>query len=137
MTSGLNISVDQGLVQPVIQAEIQAAIVRELAKDNGNLIREVVARVLTQKVDNDGKVSSYGGSKAYMDWVCEQAIRSATKSALEAYIRDSEELLMEEIEKQIKKNGKEMAKIFVESLMGAIKTSWRFSVSIDLPDSGN
>lgn len=81
--SGMQINVDEGLVKPIIQAEIEAAIVRELI-DKDEVIKEIVRVALTRKVDSKGETPGYArdGTYTYIGWLCHRAIKHATKEAI-------------------------------------------------------
>ena len=137
--SGMTLNVDENLVKPIIEKEIQAAIVRQLEAGTTNLIPKLVQAALNQKVDNQGRVSNsnYDNRYSYIEVLCNQAIQNAAKAGMEKYITDSIDIIQSEVEKQIRSQTKNIAKVFVEGLVGAIKTSWSFSVKVDLPEQKN
>jgi polyribonucleotide nucleotidyltransferase len=133
--AGMTLNVDEGLVQPIIEAEIQAAIVRQLESAQ-NLIPKLVQAALNQKVNAEGKVtsSSYDSKYSYIEVLCNQAIQKAAQEGMKKYIEDSLPIIQAEVEKQIRSQTRNIAKTFVEGLAESIKTEWRFSVTVKLPE---
>jgi hypothetical protein len=134
--SGMTLNVDENLVQPIIEAEIQAAIVRQLQGASTNLIPKLVQAALNQKVDYQGRVtgSSYDNRYPYIEVLCNQAIQQAAQEAMKQYIADSLPFITAEVEKQIRSQSKNIAKTFAEGLAGAIKSEWNFKLNITLPE---
>jgi len=132
-TSGMSINVDQSLVKPIIEAQVQAAIFAEMSKSSDKLIHGMVQSMLTQKVDSEGRPSdSYSAKSTYIEWLCMAAIREAARKAVGAWVTENQEKLDVEVAKQFKASGGKMAKIFVEGIMESLSTKWRMNVEIAL-----
>lgn len=132
--SGMTLNVDENLVRPIVEAEIQAAIVRQL-ESSQNLIPKLVQAALNQKVDYQGNPGrDYDNKYPYIEVLCNQAIRKAAEEGMRKYIEDSTPVIQLEIEKQIRSQTKNIAKVFVEGLAASIKSSWAFSVTVHLPE---
>ena len=134
MGSGMTLSVDDNLVKPVVEAEIQAAIVRQL-ENIDDLVPKLVRAVLREKVDSSGKVSSsdYRNSHNLLDVICRDAIQKAAKLSMKEYIKESADELRVEIKKQIEASSSELAKVFVGSLIQSLESKWSFTVKVNLP----
>ena len=61
----VSVEVSEGLIKPIIEAKIQAAILREFKADPTAFIDAIVARAMDTKVAADGKVSSSGYQNTY------------------------------------------------------------------------
>ena len=133
MTAGLQISVDQALVEPIVRAEIEAAIVAQL-NNVPDLVSKLVQAAMADKVDENGRKGQYSSDNKYLfiDVLCQTAIQNAAREAMKQYITDHSAELQDEIRKQIEKQKSGLAKAFVESLVGAVKVDWRFKVGIGL-----
>lgn len=136
MGSGMTVTtqVDDNLVRPVVEAEIRAAIVRQL-ENIDDLVPKLVKAVLLAKVNSDGKVSDRDYNNRYdlLDIMCRDAIQQAAKVAMMEYIEESADELRVEVKRQIEASSSRLAKIFVNSLIGSLESSWRFTVKITLP----
>jgi len=136
MGSGMTVTtqVDDNLVKPVVEAEIRAAIVRQL-ENIDDLIPKMVKAVLLAKVDSTGKVSDRDYNNRYdlLDVMCRDAIQQAATAAMKEYIEESADALRVEVKKQIDASSSNLAKLFVDGLTESLKTSWQFKVTVNLP----
>jgi len=136
--AGMTLQVDKCLVEPVIKAQIQAAIVRELGQTE-RLVEKVVAQALTVKVNSEGKhsKSSYRNEFTYLNWLTGDVIRRAAKEAIREYIEEVRDEIKVEVAKQIRKRSNDFATALVSGLADALKASWRFDVKVgfDSPDN--
>jgi len=136
MGSGMTLNVDSGLVKPIVEAEIQAAIVRELEKDT-DLVSKLVQAALQEKVDQDGKRTGRSYDKyLFIDVLCRNAIQKAAVVAMREYIDENTDTLRAEIKRQIKASAGGLAEVFVNSLVQSLESRWSFTVKIDLPGQG-
>lgn len=130
--SGMTLNVDNDLVKPVIEAEIQAAVVRELGQMQ-DLFPQMVKAVITTKVDRDGKPSSYSGNKTYLEWAFYKSINIAIQRAITEWIDANQDELQKELSKQIMASKSEFAQSVLSALVGAVANQWRFNVEVTLP----
>lgn len=130
--SGMTLNVDNDLVKPVIEAEIQAAVVRELGQMQ-DLFPQMVKAVITTKVDRDGKPSSYSGNKTYLEWAFQKSMHIAIQRAITEWIDGNQDELQKELSKQIMASKSEFAQSVLSALVGAVANQWRFNVEVTLP----
>src|SRR3990167_5397412 len=99
--SGLNISVDPNLVETIVRAEIEAAIVAQL-NNVPDLVSKLVQAAMADKVDEHGHKGRYDSDNKHLfiDVLCRNAIQSAAKEAMTKYIAEHSAELQEEIRKQ-------------------------------------
>jgi hypothetical protein len=126
--------VDDNLVRPIVEAEIRAAIVRQL-ENIDDLVPKLVKAVLRTEVDSTGKISDrkYNNRHDLLDVICRDAIQQAARAAMREYIEESADELRVEVKRQIEASSSRLAKVFVDSLVGSLETSWRFTVKVILP----
>ena len=136
MGNGMTVTtqVDDGLVRPIVEAEIRAAIVRQL-ENVDYLVPKLVRAALGEKVDSTGKVSDrdYSNRHDLLDVICRDALQQAAKTAMMGYIEENADDLRVEVRKQINASSNELAKVFVNSLTESLKVQWRFKVNVLLP----
>lgn len=106
--SDVNLSISQDVVRPIIEAKIQAAIVKELEGSAG-ILEKVVARVLMAKVDTEGKESCYARETTFVQWACHDAIRRATVDAVREVAEKMKPQLQAQIIKELEARKKEIA----------------------------
>lgn len=130
--SGMNLQIDDNLVRPVIEKEIQAAIVREMDKQK-ELLPQIVRAVLMLKVDQSGKPSSYSDAQDYITWVFRGAIQEATKTAIRDYLEKNNAAFQKELEKQIGLGKSDLAASMMKSLNETAQNQWRMTVNVEIP----
>jgi hypothetical protein len=127
------IKLDHALVESIIRAEVQTAIVGAM---NGReeMIATMVAAVLSEKVDDNGKPSSYSSARTYLSWFTRRAIQEAAREALTEYIKESHPKLVAEMKKQIAKQAAsgDLAAAFVGGLVKSVESTWRMNVEVSL-----
>src|SRR3990167_123719 len=81
--SGLNISVDPNLVEPIVRAEIEAAIVAQL-NNVPDLVPKLVQAAMADKVDERGNKGRYDSENKYLfiDVLCRNAIQDRKSTRL-------------------------------------------------------
>lgn len=133
--SGMTLNVDDTLVRPVIEAQIQAAVVRELEKMD-DILAEMVSKTINVKVDSDGRPRSgrgYGNDETYLEWQFRNAMRGAITRSITEWVENKQPEIQAEIEKQIMMNKSEFAQAVLSALVGAVGNKWRFNVEVNLP----
>ena len=130
MTYTLNIQVSESLVKPIIEAKIHAAIAATLKNAEG-LIDGIVDRILTTKVNDEGRVSNYQSENRYT--MIEQLARGAIKTAADAAVREwvdaQRPQLLESLKKALAKRHGGIADAMAAGLEEALKNSWTFNVT--------
>ncbi len=129
--SDVNLSISEEVVQPIIEAKVNAAVCEALGGTQ-EIVSSVITRVLNQKVDHtDGKPSrGYSSDITYVEWLCTKAIRDAATEAVKRYINSANDKLVAEVEKALQKKSKGFAVNLVKSLIDATESSWRMKVDV-------
>ena len=127
----LNISISNELIQPIIDAKIQTAIVMALESERENLIPKMVQAALLQKVDNTGKTSNYNSDNkyTYMEFMCNKAVQDASKAAFTDFIKEREADLKAEMMRILdtKKMKNALVKAFLDGLIGSATHNWKLN----------
>lgn len=132
----VSVNIGKDLVQPIVEAKIQAAIVESLSGFEG-LVDRAVARMMTQKVGHDGKVSQYSSDNKYpfIEIVCQQRIQEAVRAALEVWLEKKEPQILAAVEKEMNRRTGSLAKEFVAGLQDSIKSTWSTKVNVSFARS--
>lgn len=133
--TGMTVNVDEGLVTPIVQAEIEAALIREFEKVP-DVIHKIVHDILTVKVDYKGDVAarSYDQKSTYIEWLCREAVKEAARDALRKYIDGYRDELNKELEKQLMKQKDTIAAALIGNLVKATESMWKFSIYLSAPE---
>jgi len=133
--ASVEFKVDKELVETVVEQQVSLGIVKALGSE-GDIIRRIVSLTLADKVSSNGKRSQYERENTftYLEWLCREAIRTATKAAVANVVEQRQEQLRKEIEKQLINSMGDWARAFMSGMAEAMKSSWRFNVSVNLPE---
>jgi len=116
--SDVNISINQELIKPILDAKISAAIVSALGNSQ-QMIENVIGTVLSMKVDSEGKRrnDSYYDKTSFIEHLCIKEITEATKVAIKEYFTAHGDLLKKAMKKYLDKNTDNIAESFVKQLI--------------------
>lgn len=132
---GVSLNIDEEMIQPIIEKQIQTAVIREVEK-MPELLPKMIDLVLHKKVDSSGKKSNYSRDNKY-DWIditFQNAIRDAVKEAIKNYISENMGEVRDAFEDHIQESKSELAQAFVTGATKALEKSWKFSVDVILPE---
>lgn len=127
----LNLSAD--MIKPIIEKTIQANVLSALNGWEGVVV-DMVNTVLTTKVNEDGKISSYSGDNRYT-WIeinLNRRIKELVENEVKKQIEESAEAIREAVRKQItsKAGSNAVAKAVVDGLIGSFEESWSSRINI-------
>lgn len=113
--SDVNIQVSQEVVKPIIEAKIQAAVIAELDK-MPILVKELVDRMLSTKVNSEGKPDRYDAKMTLLEWVVNGELRTLCTEVIKEMVKGRRDILKKEFEKTIIKNKGGLAECFLNNL---------------------
>lgn len=126
------------LPKDLIEAAIQQNVAAAMTKAMGgyqSLMSEAVNRVLNQKVDSDGKPSSYSSNIPFIQWAVGDALRSAVKAALaEEVVKYEAEVRRQIVEQLSKKNSpivKQLVENMTKGLIEAATSKYQLTVKVE------
>lgn len=90
------IELSKELIEPIVRAQLQAAITSALGKRD-DLVASVVHTTMNMRVDENGKPSSYSYAKPLITWVCETAIKEAAQEALKEWMAENKAKLKQQL----------------------------------------
>ncbi|MDP4158192.1 MAG: hypothetical protein Q8911_00305 [Bacillota bacterium] len=133
MSNMINLGISEDMVKPILEKQIQAAILANMGNPE-ELIRNVVSTALRQKVDKDGKVSSYSSDNRYdyLDVLVGKTIRKAAEDSLTEWLKENSQmvkaLVIQEMNKPERQNS--LVGAFAKSVEDSLKCSWRFNCDV-------
>ena len=130
--SGMSINVDENLVMPVIEKQIQVAVLRELGKMD-DLLPKMIDRILHEKVNSEGKSASYGADHDWIDITFRKALQSAAREAIIEHIQKNMPAMRRSIKAAMSKSTSDLARAFTEGIENAMKSDWSFRVEVTPP----
>ena len=130
--SKVQVQITEDLVQPIIQAKIEAAIVSALADEKG-LVEKTVAAALSQKVDSEGKVNSsdYYNTQTRVEYLSVQLVQQAAKDALARWVSENQKQIEKAMYEELSRKSQtsKLVKAILAGLVDSTKSQWRFDVS--------
>ena len=127
-----SLQLPKDLIEGAIQREVSLAIAKALG-DRVQILDQVVQRVLTQKVDDGGKPTSYGHSLEFVQWAVNKALQDAVKRAINEEIGKYGEVIRKSIADQLSRKNSPLLKQLVDGMTTGIVTAlgdkWRLTVT--------
>lgn len=128
------LQIPQDVIEPIIKAEITKAIVEAMGPKQA-LLQTAIANLLNMSVDSDGKPSSYGHSRPWIDWMVGKQIRDAAEQAIKSHIADHGEQIKKQLAAEMAKKNSPLVRQLVEGMVGAMThpdaLRWRIKVEFD------
>lgn len=127
------LQIPKDVIEPIIQAHIAGAVTAALS-GREQIVTDAVNRVLTMQVDDQGKPSSYGRSQTFVQWLMNDAIRTAAVAALREALEKEQPAIKKAIAAELKKQSSPIAKQMVESFsrLAASDHMLNYGVSINV-----
>lgn len=128
--------IPKDVIEPIIKAHVCTAITTALG-GQAKLIEDVVARILAQKVDSEGKPSTYAHSSdvEFIQWACRNAVRVAVTSTLQEEMGKYKETLRKHIAAALQKKDSPFIKQLAEGMVSGVSNpdafKWRLKVEVE------
>lgn len=123
----LSFQVDEGLVKPIVEKQIQSAIVAALGNKD-DLLDAIIKQALAQKVNQEGRVSQYNSDNKFnfVDITINKAVREAVSEAVKEWAAENKEKVRKVVEKELNKNEtyKKITESFIDALTKSLSSSW-------------
>lgn len=136
----VTLQIGKEIVTPIVEAKIKGAIAEALG-GTGAIVEMVVDQIINQKVNSDGKVSSYGSDNKFtwLDVTVTNKIKEAVKEELTNQISLSAQSIKAELIKQIqtKKGSSLVAQALLSGLQGTFNNSWMSKLELTLTPQKN
>ena len=129
------LAIPKDLIEPIIQANITAAVAQAIAP-NGQMLQQAVATILSTRVDQNGTPtnSSYQTS-TWLDWAVGNAIRAAAKAAITEQVQALESAVKAHIARELQKKNSPLVKQIADGMIGAAFSPdglrYRLTVAVD------
>lgn len=129
----INLGINEDMVKPILEKQIQAAIIANIGNPE-ELIGKVVSHALNQKVDKEGNTSRYSSDNKfdYLDILTTNYIRSAAKESLQEWLKENSKVVREMVKKEMNKPERQrtMVNAFADAVESSLKMNWRFNCDI-------
>lgn len=136
MPDQLEFRVSEGLIKPIIEAKIQAAVIEAMG-GHEKMVTGMLNAYMSQKVDIEGRPGrGYSGDKPRIDHLMTQMIEGALKTALASYLQTKQDVIQKEFERYFnsKKGSSEIIKAMQEGICAALTEKWRTTITFKLKE---
>ena len=133
----VSLKINQDTITPIIEKQIQAAIVANLG-NHEELIGKMVSLALHTKVNKDGyhDKSSYRNDHDFLEVITSNAIQEAARNALTEWLaKNSKKIraaLIVELAKPTRQ--KTMAKAFADAVESSITSKWHMNCTVNFKE---
>lgn len=131
--SDVNLSISKEVVEPIVRAKIESAVVEALGANPMQLIEGIVRTALNQRVDSDGKPTNYSANPTYVNWLATKMLRDATVAAVGRWVDANQPSLEKALVAQLNKNTSMIAASLAAGFSAGVKDKygWKINVSVD------
>lgn len=134
----LDMQIDENFIKQSVEDIVKAGIVSALG-DPSKIIQAAIGKVLDEKVDNNGRPTTYSYGKRYLDYLVETAVAESAKEVVKEEIDNHREKIKETLVRRLR-NGKWLD-AYAESLLTqtseAISSQWRTHVEVKFEKPDN
>ena len=131
----VNVSIGKDLIEPIIKAKVQAAIVQAVSGEQ-DLVTRFISQALEIKVDENGKVNynDYNNKYTLLEYMCIDTLRDCAKQAIRSWMEDNKKEIQKALTAQLKttKTTTTFAKAILGGLTNSIQSDWRMDVKVEL-----
>lgn len=131
--STATVNIPKDVLEPILRQQVAAEVTAALGNP-ADLIAKVVEFALSQKVNADGKRSSYehDNRHSFIEVAAKNAIHKAVHEILAQWIEEQRPAIAKHVEAALGRRKSAFAKALVEGLANSVKSSWTFNCEINL-----
>lgn len=131
----VNLGINKELITPIVEKEIKAAVVAAMGGAD-SVIEKVVNSIMYQKVNSEGKVSSYSGDNRYtfIEYVLTNNIKDAIGEELKRQIGEKAEPLKKAIVKNLRNEvtANKLADALLTAFSQTVDSNWKSVINIEI-----
>jgi hypothetical protein len=134
MNEPVELKISESVLRPILEAKIQEGIVQMMGGQD-KLVRDMLEVWMSQRVDSDGKISTYNSAIPRFEYLVNKMLSEALKAALDDYLKKKTDLLTREFKRffDSKKGTSAIVEAMQDGLCKALTTSWMFKVNLTPP----
>ena len=135
---GLDLNVDQDFLAKAVQESVMMGISESLNGKN-EIVSQIVKMVLTTKVDETGKISSYSRDNEYtlLDYYVTKMIKEVTAEEMQKMVDEHREEITKTIRAELSKkvNYNKFVDAFINNVSSAVSNSWCPKIEVKFEQS--
>ena len=128
----VNIEIGKDVIQPIVEAKIQAAIAAAFTDDPVPLINAICDQALNIKVDSDGKIGQYQSNQTFLSWYVKKTIRDEAEKALGKIMEEQRPKIQEAIKKKLlsQRGADRIAAAVVDGISESLKCKYTSHLNV-------
>lgn len=124
---GLDLNIDQDYLANAVQQSVMMGIAESLNGKN-EIVSQIVKMTLSQKVDKNGKISSYSSDNRYtlLEFYVMKMLQDVTAEEMQKMVDEHREEITKAIRAELAKkvNYNKFVDAFIENVSSAVSSSW-------------
>jgi hypothetical protein len=123
-------------IEKIIHSAIEAQVATTMKANGDVIIAQYVGRLLTEKVDESGKPSSYSSyGKPFLQWISEKTLREATADAVKQWCEEHKPMIEKAVKAALTRNKDKLAEQAAQMLVSS--GHYGLSVAVSFAKVGN
>lgn len=120
-----SVNIPKDLLEPIIREHIAAGVVAAIG-DPATLIRQLVEKAASAKVDMNGEVSRYCSDNKYsfIEAVATRTLHESIKAAIVEYVKEQRPAIQAAVKSHLAKRTSAVAKALVDGLIASTEQRW-------------
>lgn len=131
---GLDLNIDPNYLEDAVKQTVIMGISEALNGKN-EITSQIVNSVLTQKVDKEGRVSSYSSDNKYtlLEFYVRKALENETRVVLKEMVEEKRPEIHEMIKKELSKKTtmNNFCKAFIDTIQDSLESSYRTTINME------
>lgn len=130
----VSLKIDEKIVERALELELKQAVARAM-DGQGKIVAEIARRIVSQKVDNDGRESTYG-NQTLLDHLLKKLLKEQVTELLKAELQKNAAGILDSVKKELgsAKGKRTIARALVEGAADSLSVHWKHAVSIGFRD---
>lgn len=136
----VQLTISKDIVQPIVDAKVKEAVLAAMGGSE-KIVEVVIDRILQQKVDKDGKVSSYSSDNKFtwMDIVITNTIQEEVRKHIKEMIIEASDGIKEALQSKLKTKAgtNQFAQALLDGFTNTFESNWRSTLQIQFNKETN
>lgn len=129
----MSLTIDKAMLTPVIEQQVKL-LMTEILGGKDVIVEKVIKNMMSTKVDENGKPTSYGNGKPFFEWLLIDEIKKCVKEILEEEIADRRPTIKTLVRKYIQsdKGSQEITDALIGGLVNNMtEFPWRTNIEVN------
>lgn len=127
----VTLNISEKMLNPVIEEQVKL-MMAEMLGGKDEIVNKVITTILKTNVDENGKPSSYGSSKTFIEWLLLDEVKKLVRELIEEELRSRTGEIKAAIKKKLRseKGGSIVADALLNGLNETFKYGWTSNIQV-------